>query len=69
MRIQVQIPGLDCLANEVKRAAKALEDIRDMLKENADAATVAALEADRTALQTSSDDLAASVAAASDPKP
>jgi len=33
MRIQVHIPGLDCLAHEVRRAAKALEDIRDMLKE------------------------------------
>ena len=69
MPFQIQVTGLDPIVKAITRAAIALEGILTVLKVGADAGTIAAIEENRLELKTSSDDLAASVAAASDPKP
>lgn len=65
----VEVIGLAPIIKATNRVAIALEGILAVLRTGADAKTVAAIHEDTSELKQSSSDLAASVAAASDPKP
>lgn len=67
--VTVQVIGLAPIIKAVNRVALALEGILATLQTGADAATIAAINSDIYELKQSSDQLAASIAAASDPKP
>jgi hypothetical protein len=66
---QIQVTGLEPINHTLRRIARAVEGILIVLQAGVDEPTKAAIDAAIADLKTSSDDLAASVAGASDPKP